>query len=552
VENICYRSRILARQITFGRYPLDDPAAARCIVLWGHNPDGAKGMLGQTIRRRLAEGGLELVVVNPRRIPLAEKAYHLPIRPGTDAALGLAMLNVIINEDLYDKEFVEKYTIGFPQLVEHVQPYTPEWAQDITWLPAADIKAVSRIFAQTRPACIVQGINSLDQHKNGLQNSRVLSLLQAVTGNVGVPGGWVTVPRIPLANLSLKDREKPLGADDFPIFSALWGRQAPFGIATLFPQAALEGKPYPIRASIVTAANPVVSFPAARLFKDAFASLDFMVCIDPFLTETAELADVVLPAATFLEKGGLAYVYGVVHGEPYAMIHHKVIEPVGESWPDWKIWSELARRLGLGEYFPWRTEEEVVDALVQPGPLKEAITANPLGGYYGRKEYFADNPDRKLGTPSGKIELYSETLKGYGYDPLPVYQEPGQSPVATPQLHEKYPLILISGSRVQEFTHTQQRQVPALRNRVPEPLAEMHPSTAARYRLADGVMARIETRAGQMRMRVRTTEELAPGVVSVPHGWSQANVNLLVDMEVLDPITAYPDFKALLCRVEPA
>ncbi|MGB9905642.1 MAG: molybdopterin-containing oxidoreductase family protein, partial [Desulfotomaculales bacterium] len=389
------------------------------------------------------------IVVNPKRIPLAEKAYHLPIRPGTDAALGLAMLNVIINEDLYDHEFVENYTLGFEELINHVQSYTPEWAQDVTWIPAADIKAVARIFAQAKPGCIIQGINSLDQHRNGLQNSRLLSILQAVTGNFAVPGSWVTVPRIPLGNLGLKDQEPPIGAGEYPIFSSLWGRRAPFGIATLFPQAALEGKPYPIRAGIVTAANPAVSFPAAQRFKEAFASLDFLAVIDPFVTETAELADVVLPACTFLEKGGLAYVYGVVHGEPYAMIHRKVIEPVGDSWPDWKIWSELARRLGLGEYFPWQSEEEVIDALA--GELKDSLKASPLGCYYGEKEYFV-HQRKKLGTPSGKVELYSQTLKDHGYDPLPVYLEPARSPVNTPELAREYPLILISGARVQEFT----------------------------------------------------------------------------------------------------
>ncbi|MGQ9825818.1 MAG: molybdopterin-containing oxidoreductase family protein [Desulfotomaculales bacterium] len=548
VENICYRARILARQLTFGRYPLEDPASARCIILWGHNPDGAKGMLGNLIREKLQAGGLDLIVVNPKRIPLAEKAYHLPIRPGTDAALGLAMLNVIINEDLYDHEFVENYTLGFAELVNHVQPYTPEWAQDVTWIPAADIKAVARIFAQAKPGCIIQGINSLDQHRNGLQNSRLLSILQAVTGNFAVPGSWVTVPRIPLGNLGLKDQEPPIGAGEYPIFSSLWGRRAPFGIATLFPQAALEGKPYPIRAGIVTAANPVVSFPAAQRFKEAFASLDFLAVIDPFVTETAELADVVLPACTFLEKGGLAYVYGVVHGEPYAMIHRKVIEPVGESWPDWKIWSELARRLGLGEYFPWQSEEEVIDALA--GELKDSLKASPLGCYYGEKEYFV-HQRKKLGTPSGKVELYSQTLKDHGYDPLPVYLEPAQSPVNTPELAREYPLILISGARVQEFTHTQQRQVPRLRNRHPEPLAEIHPATAAQYGVVDGGLARIETKNGQIQLRVRTTADLAPGVVSVPHGWAHANVNLLVDMDEMDPITAYPDFKAVLCRIVP-
>lgn len=551
VENICYRARILARQLTFGRYPLDDPGPARCIILWGHNPDGAKGMLGELIRKKLCEDNLELIVVNPKRVPLAEKAYHLPIRPGTDAALGLAMLNVIINEDLYDKEFVKKYTVGFTELVDHVQQYTPEWAQDITWLPAADIKNVARIFAQAKPGCIIQGINSLDQHRNGLQNSRLLSILQAVTGNFAVPGSWVTVPRVPLANLSLKDQEVSIGAEEYPIFSSLWGRQAPFGIATLFPQAALEGKPYPIRASIVTAANPVVSFPAAQRFKEAFASLDFLAVMDPFLTETAELADVVLPATTFLEKGGLAYVYGVVHGEPYAMLHHKVIEPVGESWPDWKIWSELGRRLGLGEYFPWKNEEEVVDAFLKPGELKDKLNANPLGAYYGEKEYLIYQ-HKKLGTPSEKVEIYSQTLKDHGYDPLPVYLEPGQSPLNTPELYRQFPIILISGERAQEFTHTQLHQVPALRNSNPEPLAEIHPATATQYGLTDGSLAQIETKNGKIQMRLRATEKITPGVVSVPHGWANANVNLLVDMDIIDPITAYPDFKAVLCRVAPA
>jgi len=552
VENICYRARILARQITFGRYPLDDPELARCIILWGHNPDGSKGMLAEQIRNKMVNNNLELIVVNPKRIPLSEKAYQLSIRPGTDAALGLAMLNVIINEGLYDKDFVENYTIGFPELVEHVQQYTPEWAEEVTWLPAPDIKNVARIYAQTKPSCIIQGINSLDQHRNGLQNSRLLSILQAVTGNFAVPGGWVEGPRIPLANLSLKDQENPIGAEEYPIFSSLWGRKAPFGIATLFPRAVLEGKPYPIKAGIVTAANPVVSFPAAQRFKDALASLDFLAVIDPFLTETAELADVFLPACTCLEKGGLSYVYGVVFGEPYAMLHHKVIEPVGDSWPDWKIWSELGRHMGMGEYFPWQNDEEVTDAFLQPGELKDKLKANPAGAYYGEKQYFIYKK-KKLGTPSGKVELYSQTLKDHGYDPIPVYLEPGQSPVNTPELFKRFPLILISGERSQEYTHTQQRQVPELRNNNPEPLAEMHPATATKYGLADGVLVQIETKNGKMKMRLRATEKLAPGVVSVPHGWGgNANVNMLVDMDIFDPITAYPDFKTVLCRVVPA
>ena len=550
VENICYRTRILARQTVFGRYPLDDPKESKCIVLWGHNPDGAKGMIGDLIRKKLEESGFQLIVIDPREIPLSENAFNLRIRPGTDAALGLAMLNVIINEDLYDKEFVEKYAIGFEELVKHVEEYTPEWAEGVTTIPTADIKTAARIFARTSPACIIQGVNTLDQHRNGFQNSRLLSILMTVTGNINVPGGWVTIPRIPLGNMNINVEQEALGSDEFPVFCKLWGRKAAFGIATMFPQAVMEGKPYPIKASVVAAANPVVSFPASHLYKEAFENLDFLAVIDPFMSETAELADVVLPACTFLEKGGISYVYGVVFGEPYAMIHKKVIEPLGDSWPDWKIWTEIARRMGMEDQFPWNSDDEVVDALLEPGEFADKIKSNPLGAYYGEKQYNFQEKN-KLKTPSGKIEIYSQSLKDYGFDPIPVYMEPALSPVSTPELLKEYPLMLTSGARCQEYSHTMLRDIPVLRNDNPEPLAQIHPATAEKYGLKDYDLARIVTRNGSIKLRVHTSEGIIPDLVSVPHGWSQANVNILVDMDNIDPITAYPDFKTVLCRIEP-
>ena len=256
VENICYRMRILARQLTFGRYVGEDYRKAECIVLWGHNPDGSRRMLGDLIREKIANEKIELIVIDPKRTDLAKMGLHLQIRPGTDAALALAMLHVIINEDRWDKEFVENYTKGFPELKEHIQQYTPEWAAEITGIPATDIKIVARIFAQSNAACILQGINTLDQHQNGFQNSRLLSLLQIVTGNIDKPGTWVTIPFIRMADLRLPMEEKPIGADEYPIFYSVWGRVSPYGIATLFPKAVLEGIPYPLKASIVTAANP--------------------------------------------------------------------------------------------------------------------------------------------------------------------------------------------------------------------------------------------------------------------------------------------------------
>ncbi|OPX86304.1 MAG: Acetylene hydratase [Pelotomaculum sp. PtaB.Bin104] len=268
-------------------------------------------------------------------------------------------------------------------------------------------------------------------------------------------------------------------------FVTLWGRKSPYGIATLFPQAALENKPYPVRGAIVAAANPATSFPEANKFIEAFKSMDFMMAIDLFMTETAELADLFLPACTFMEKDALAYVYGVVHGEPFAMYHHKVIEPVGESKPDRWIWTELARRLGFGEFFPWNTDEEVMDNLLAPSGIGEELKANPMGKYFDKQDYYAYEK-KKILTPSGKIEIYSKTLEDAGYDPLPKYLEPAQSPVSTPELAKEYPLILISGARRKAFTHTQMRHVPQLRSLEPEPFAEMHQATADRYGVRTG------------------------------------------------------------------
>lgn len=550
VENICYRLRILARQLTFGRYVGEDYRQAECMILWGHNPDGSRRMLADLIREKVANEKFELIVIDPKRTELAKLGLHLQIRPGTDAALALAMLNVIINEDRCDKEFVENYTKGFPELKEHIQQYTPEWAADITGIPKEDIKVVARIFAQSKAPCILQGINTLDQHRNGFQNSRLLALLQIVVGAIDKPGTWVTIPFLRMADLRLPMEEKPIGADEYPIFHSVWGRVSPYGIATLFPKAVLEGIPYPMKASIVTAANPLVTYPDSGLYRKAFEALDFRVSIDPFINETAELSDVLLPACTFLEKDSLGYVYGVVNCEPYAMLRKKVIEPLGESRPDWWIWTELAKRMGLGEYFTWTSDEEVFDFLLEPSGIKEELK-NKLGVYFAEKGYY-QYKTKPFPTPSKKIEIYSDTLKEYGYDPLPGYVEPAQSPISTPELYKEYPIILISGARQEEYAHSQQRNIPALRALNPEPLAEMHPATAQRYGLVDGEKVNISTKVGTVKMRLKTNENMMTGVVTVPHGWGLANVNEITNVETREPITGYPDFKAILVRVEPA
>jgi len=247
---------------------------------------------------------------------------------------------------------------------------------------------------------------------------------------------------------------------------------------------------------------------------------------------------------------GIVYNYALTSGIPYAMLRRKVIEPMWECWPDWKFFSELGRRMGYGEYFPWNTDEEIVENWLERSgiTMKQLTEEHPEGVYFASRCYDI-NAKNQIRTPSGKIEIYSQTLAEAGYDPIPVYKEPSQSPVSNPELAEEYPLILVTGARTLAFTHCQMRNIPQLRQLVPEPVAEIHPSTAEKYGVADADTVALETRKGQIKIRVRTTEDMAPQVVSIPHGWAQANANLLTELEPNDPVTGYPELRSLACRI---
>ncbi|MDP2644104.1 MAG: molybdopterin-dependent oxidoreductase [Desulfobacterales bacterium] len=550
VEGNCFRSRIMARQMTFGGYPIEEPWNSRCVIIWGQNMDNSRATIAAKIYKAMQKGTLEdLIVIDPKRIPMAKMGTHIRIRPGTDTALMLAMMNVIIGEKLYDKEFIEKNTIGFDKLAEHVKQYPPEDVEKITWVPADDIRKISRIFAGRKPAANVPGTCSIDQHINGFQGNRAMAILQTITGNVDIPGSWVSIPFLRLGDLRVTEISEPIGAEAYPLFRRFWGRTSPYGQQVLFADAVLDEKPYPLKALIVNGGNPALTLPDSERIMEAMRKLDFMVVMDPFMTETAKLADIVLPACTFLEKGGVGYVYGVNTGIPYAMLRKKLVEPVGESRADWQIWTDLARRMGYDEYFPWNTEEEVVDFFLKPSGLtrQQLEKENPEGKFYVEddKKYLSGI----YRTPSRKIEIYSETLLENGYDPLPFFVEPTQSPVSAPELAKKYPIILTTGSRIPQYTHTQLRNIPRLRKEAPEPLAEVNPETATRYGIADGDMMVIENPKGSIIMKAHFEEELSAGVVSIPHGWPEANANLLTSLDTRDPVTGYTEMKALLCRI---
>ena len=546
VESVCYRMRIRVRQMTFGRYPVEE-MDSNLYILWGHNPDQSDFPLKFALKRNLDKGA-RLVVIDPKRIPIADRAeMYLRIRPGTDGALALAMMNVIINEKLYDRDFIEQHTFGFDRLVPHVQQYTPEWAEEVTWVAAEDIRKLARLFAGTRGASIFQGTCTHDQTANGTQNSRAFSILQAITGNINVPGGWVTSPSPRLGNVGLSVEGEPVGSDQYPLFFELWGKKSPYGVVTVVP----ESIPEKLKAFLVAGGNPLVSMPDSNAFRDSFRKLDLLVVHDLFMTETAKEAHYVLPACSHLEKWGLAYNYNVCHCVPFLMLRKKCIEPLHESWSEWKFFTELAKRLGMEDKFPWKTEEEMVAFELAPSGFSfdHLLNEKPEGVVYAAKSY--ERQEGLFRSPSGRIEIYSEAFEKVGFDPLPTFLEPERGPKrGKKDFLKKYPLILSTGSRNLYYTHSQHRNVEALRKIYPEPMAEISPATAKQFGIQNGDPVVVETNRGQVRMKAGVDDRVADGVVLVPHGWGgEANANLLTDVQCREPIMGYPDMKSLQCSI---
>jgi anaerobic selenocysteine-containing dehydrogenase len=515
----------------------------RCIVVWGFNPQQSN--VHQAAEISLAKRrGARLIVVDPRVIPMAKKAdVYAQVKPGTDLALALGLLNVVIAEGLYDEAFVRDFTIGFDQLREHIKGYSPEVVEQITWVPAETIRKFARMYATNKPAAIAQGV-SLDHCTNGVQTSRAISILTAITGNLDVQGGNIYISPLKQASLRIKGTvtaSDTIGAR-FPIFGRFTGETTAMPV----PDAILNEDPYPVKALIVQASNPLLTWPNTNKVKQAFSKLDLLVVADLFMTETAKLADVFLPAASFLERKTLKS-YGP-DGLPLVLMTDKVIEPLGDCLEDWRIWAELGKRMGYTDYFPWQSAEELFAHLLEPsGITVSQLKQNPGGLLYSEPSQQQKYKNEGLNTPSRKVEIFSQTMEKYGYDPLPAFTET-ESPVSQAYLADKDSFILTSGPRVSAFTHSRYRNIARLRRLVPEPLVEINADSAKNLGIGSGDEVIVTSPRGSIKLRAKLTEDIHPKLTSIQHGWNEANANLLTS-EAGDPISDYPSFKSIPCRV---
>jgi anaerobic selenocysteine-containing dehydrogenase len=563
----CFHPRVNTTILTFGDLPVCDYTGGsppKCILFWGHNPlnSGPDGETRFSVREALAHNP-DIIVIDPRETELAKRAkVWLRVRPGADDALALAMLNVVIGEQLYDEPFVREWTHGFGALAECVKPHTPEWAEPITWVPADQIRAAARLFAQTKPATMEWGC-AIEHTPKCIQTVRAISMLPAITGNIEIPGGWVFgmhgLGRFPslIENLTPEASAKRLGADRFKLLGGEGADLPAAHIPTLL-QAMSEGKPYPVKAFLVFGNNTLTTYANSSTAYDALMKLDFMVCADLFMTPTAELADIVLPAASWPELDQLAGLPTIAGN---VVLANQRSVRVHECKSDEEIFVELARRMQL----PVGTEsvEEVLNQ--QLSGLNITFADIKKKGWIKVPFKYHKYKDGGFKTPTGKIELYSTRFEQMGYSPLPYYVEAPETPISAPEVAKDFPLVLTTGGRISHFFNSEHRQIQSLRKASRDPIAEIHPDTAAKYGISNGDWMWIETRRGRMRQKAKLTKGIDPRVVSAQHAWWfpergapeygvwDSNVNLLTDNKPpYDPAMGTYQLRALLCRVAPA
>lgn len=586
VAHVCFWPRVFANMVTqgFTEMPVCDVygqggIVPRCVVLWGCNltgpqgHDSADGMCGGMLQRVMRTAH-KVIVIDPRNI-VPQADLWLRIRPGTDGALALAMMHVIIAAGLVDREFIDHYTTGYADLVGHVRDCTPAWASAVTGIPAEDIETAARIYATTRPACIQWG-NALDMSRCNFHTARSILILRAITGNLYVPGGDIIFSRpegtrvkfpyldhhfagfqyMPLQNLrytvdsttdpfagplisrtlnrlmlgafsvvlkNFYNRIAALAEGKGPVEQLRFLHKlkgSPYPLSPVvhppkFWESIVTGKPYRMKALWVIGANPLVTMTNSRMIEQALSVMEYAVVSDFFLTPTAQYADLFLPASMWLE-------YDEVHGSgahTYSVLARRKITQAGDTLDDQEVFIRLARRLGLKRAFPWKDHADLTSWVLEGTGLSfEAFCEK--GVLEGKARYYAHRDAKTFfKTPSRKFEIAVPSLQKLGVSPLPIYREPALSPVSTPEIAKEYPLILIGGVKIKPFFHSEGRQIPSLRKSMPDPMVQIHPATAQGHGIKENDWVWVETAEARVRMRAAFFDGLAEDTVCAQYGW---------------------------------
>ena len=551
----CEQDRRSACLTLFGHvFPMHDFANSRFVILWGMNMLGANQGLWES--RALIEAkkrGCKLVVVDPNFTETAQKADEwIPIRPGTDGAMALAMCRVIIDENLHDKAFVNRYCHGFDGFAEHLrtQGYTPEWAEPICGVPAATIARLAREFALTRPSmsAIFKGSG---YYTNGADAGRACYILDALCGQVDQPGNINLKDWAPLHSPVTVPEHARGKAGHPPLHVAMGYPLAPDLPNSRLPDAVLDGKPYPVKALWVHATNPVMSDPNRERVQKMFAALELAVACELYMSETALECDIVLPETSFHEQAEIRN--GMWLG-PEVILCQPVVPPVGESKPAYEIAQGIARKMGWGEYFSYTRWEDWAEPMLRDIPIG-VEELKEKGFWAGAVRY--DKVKDGLATPTGKIELYSQAYVDAGFSGYPVYTPRSVVP------DEQYPLQL-THSKLSMHCNIVTQNNPLLMEVCGENWVEINAVDAARYGIVDGAQVVLESPKDKIVIKAKVVQGLVPGAVSVRHGhgfghWAMGSVakgrgahsNNLMDTYT-SPITGANCYNECKVRIRPA
>ncbi len=495
-----------------------DMENSQCIVLIGsHIGENLHNGQVQTLTEAINKDAT-LITVDPRFSVAASKSKHwLPIKPGTDMALLLAWMNVLINEGLYNRDYVARYTNGLEALTQHVQPFNPEWAYLETGLEPELIRATAREMARSAPATLVHPGRHVTWYGDDTQRSRAIAILNALLGTWGCKGGFYIPEKVDLPEYPIpkpppaKSDWKKIIQPEFPL--------SPSGVSQSILEAC-SGDNAHIKGLFVYATNLPHTLPnSIETIKRAAQDLDLMVVVDTMPAEITGYADVILPECTYLER--YDEIRNSAERKPSLALRMPAFEPRYQSKPAWWIAQQLAQRLGLEQYFPYQDYAEVIDwQLRQVGSsLTEMKTLGVKNIERKTAMYYRDGQRVKFKTPSGKIELYSKTLEDYGYDPLPRYTPPQKPP--TDFYHLNY-------GRAPAHTFGRTSNNPLLFELMPENAVWINPLVAKDWQINNGEYLRLKNPEGILsnRVRVRITERIRPDSVFIVHGFGHTSKSL--------------------------